>query len=293
MGRYQSKSVLQNPNSYVPGVGYTSLGIPSWLPYNPYNMHRIYKLGLGNLHYSYSGTILPPWCRSGCSPESTEYLHIFVATVPQLVVSTLYFLINHQLTLMIQLRDWTSLATERRPLRVSDPEPGSDQISTYWLSLPYRYSIPLLILSAGSSWLTSQTLYFYRYMAYDNDGEPHLYANPAGSNYIHTQSSRVFQGLGFSAFGLFLSLVLGALVFIASIAFSLRRCAPGLPLGPTNSLVIAAACHPPDNDRYAARKKVRWGAIDDGQDRVGPDAPQHCTITSRRVTSPVVGMWYA
>lgn len=291
MGIHQEKITYPMDEYYTPGEGYVTWSIPMWFSYNPFSIHHISKVGLGELHYSYTGTLQPPWCRPDCSRVSTESFHMFVATVPQLVVSALYVLLNHHLTLMIQLRDWIRLATHRQPLRVSTPAPDSDQISTYWLSLPYQYSVPLLVLSAGSSWLTSQTLYFYRFMAYDNDGEPHLYDNPA-SSHIHTQSARVVQGLGFSALGLFLLLVLGALVFFASLAFALRKCAPGLPPGPTNSLVVAAACHPPGNDRYAARKKVRWGVVENGRDGMRPETAQHCTITSRRVASPVVGRWY-
>lgn len=62
---------------------------------------------------------------------------MLLTNIPQLVVSAMYLCLNHQLTLMIQLRDWTSLASRRQPLRVSDPEPNSEQKSTYWLSLPY------------------------------------------------------------------------------------------------------------------------------------------------------------
>jgi hypothetical protein len=75
------------------------------------------------------------------------------ANIPKPAVSMIYLCLNHQLTLMIQLPDWTNLALHRQPLRVSDPEPNSDQTSTYWLSIPYQYSVPLLLSSVLMGWL--------------------------------------------------------------------------------------------------------------------------------------------
>ncbi|KAK7182092.1 hypothetical protein PSPO01_11815 [Paraphaeosphaeria sporulosa] len=194
-------------------------------------------------------------------------------------MSAMYLSLNYHLTAMVQLRDWTRLATKRQPLRVSNPESNSDQISTYWLSLPYAYSIPSLLSAAILGWLVSQTLFFYRHRAYDNDGERFIYYEA--------------PGLGYSVFGLICSLLFGTIVFVASLAVGLQKCPPGPPLGPSNSLVIAAACHPPASDRHAARKKVKWGAIHTESRTGRRAAPYHCTITSRKVESPVVGRWYA
>lgn len=204
---------------------------------------------------------------------------MILANLPQFAVSGLYFCLNHQLTLMIQLRDWARFASSRQSLRVSNPEPGSDQISTYWLSLPYRYSMPLLATSASLGWLASQTVFIVRYKTYDEV-------------YFDRVPESMFA-LGFSAIALIFFMAFVTAIFILSGAIGMCKCAPGMPLGPSNSLVIAAACHPPELDRYAGRKKVKWGAIVTGRDNEEGSTPHHCTITSRRVESPVEGRWYA
>lgn len=228
-----------------------------------------------------------------CRYLGTDYFHMIIATTPQLVLSALYLGLNHHLTAMVQLRDWKRLGTTRRPLRVSHPEANSDQVSTYWLSLPYAYSIPSLISSYILGWLASKTLYFYRHRAYDNDGERFIYYEPPGQYRPFSGETQVFQGLGYSFFGLNCSLLFGIIVFIISLALGLQKCAPGPPLRPSDSLVLAAACHPPTSDRHAARNLVQWGAIHTEGSTGSRDSPHHCTITSRKVENPVVGRWYA
>jgi len=152
---------------------------------------------------------------------------------------------------MVQLRDWTRLVLYRQPLRVSNPEPESEQVSTYWLSLPYRYSIPQIISSVLLGWLASQAVFFYRNTWYDNGGHENLKKERLlpgeGDHY----------GMGYSALGALCSILFHVLVFLVSVVLGFWKCAPGLPLGPTNSLVISAAWHPPEGDRHAARKKVQ------------------------------------
>ena len=207
---------------------------------------------------------------------------MLVGSLPQLIVSEIYIAVNYQFTVMIHLRDWTKLAFRQRPLRVSDPEPASDQVSTYRLSLPYQYSIPLLISSVTLGWLVSQTLFFHRFIWYDNEGNVFKISNlnlrrPTTPSILHV---RVEHGLGYSALGVICSIMFGVSIFGVSMAMGPRKCAPGLPLAPTNSLIIAAACHPPENDRNAARKLVKWGAIQTGNDADRQPLAQHCTITS-------------
>lgn len=78
-----------------------------------------------------------------------------------------------------------------------------------------------------------------------------------------------------------------------SLAVGLAKCAPGLTLGPTNSLVVAAVCHPLENDYDAAKRTVRWGAIPNENNTEYQHSTGHCTITSRRVEAPIEGRWYA
>lgn len=200
---------------------------------------------------------------------------IILTSLPQLAVAAIYLSLNHQLTLIIQLRDWASLAWCRQGLRVSDPEPGSDQISTRWLSLPYCYSVPLLITSFLMGWLLSQTIFIVRFDLYDD--------------VFVEDVDRGRYSIGFSVVALVCSVVVGLLILGTSVAVGFCKCPPGLPLGPSNSLVIAAACQPPENDPYAARRMVMWGAVPIGDSN---ELQRRCTMTSRRVMYPVEGEWY-
>lgn len=71
---------------------------------------------------------------------------VLLANLPQILLSLAYVAYNGLFTSMLLAKEWQSFSMYRQPLRVSKPE-GS-QISTRWLSLPYRYSIPLLASSS-------------------------------------------------------------------------------------------------------------------------------------------------
>ena len=257
--------------------------------YINHNLHSLWNMGLGTLNeHSLTETTLCDFIFSSirdnkkwvkCRITYGGVSAMILANFPQLSVSAMYLSLNHQLTLMIQLRDWAGLASRRQAIRVSNPELASDQVSTYWLSLPYRYSIPLLLTSVSLGWLVSQTLFIVRYALY----------NDASID----DAPNVSYKMGFSAIALIYSLIFGLVIFGASVAIGFCKCNPGMPISPSNSLVIAAACHPPERDRFAARKMVRWGAIPTGGNTETVNSPHHCTITSRRVEDPIEGRWYA
>jgi hypothetical protein len=265
----------------------------------------IWKKGFGNFRSDSWSDTNPPWCyiypmdsdaRRRCVRYGREMSSILISSLPQLIISGLYIAINHQLTIMVHLRDWTRLVLRQQPLRVSDPEPNSAQISTYWLSLPYRYSISLLISSVALGWLVSQALFPVRFLDYD-----HAHPYKMGTNQSWLKAAvdpkgvvpqNLHLGVAYSALAVYSSITAGVTVFVISLALGLKKCAPGMSLGPTNSLVIAAACHPPHNDRNAARKLVQWGVVQSGDD-ANEDPVLHCTITSQKVIYPEEGRWYA
>lgn len=47
--------------------------------------------------------------------------------------------------------------------------PQGEQRSTYWLQLPYAYSIPLITASATLHWLISQSIFLMRVSYNSND----------------------------------------------------------------------------------------------------------------------------
>lgn len=73
-----------------------------------------------------------------------------LANLPQLLLSLAFVAYNGLFTSMLLAQEWQSFGTCRQPLRVSSPKGA--QLATRWLTLPYRYSIPLLV---GSSAMVS------------------------------------------------------------------------------------------------------------------------------------------
>jgi hypothetical protein len=89
-----------------------------------------------------------------------------LANTPQVQLSFLYFSYNALFTAMLAGVEWVSYACKRKGLRVSRLPSGS-QRSTYFFQLPYRFSLPLVILSGILHWLVSQSIILVAVDFYD------------------------------------------------------------------------------------------------------------------------------
>ena len=189
-----------------------------------------------------------------------------LANLPQTFVSFLYLTYNTLLTCMLAGKEWDGFARKRQTLRVTNPV--GNQQSTYWLQLPYKYSIPLLMASAGLHWLMSQTIFFVRIEA--------------------PESERVLLACGYSPIAIITILPVGVILASAIVWNGFRRYGKGMLPDGTSSAVISAACHPPVEDEDAEVWPVMWGAITTENLVIG-----HCCITSFEVSPPVEGKMYA
>lgn len=167
--------------------------------------------------------------------------------------------------------------TPAKALRVSSKEPNSRQRPSYFLSMPYRYAIPLNTSLAVLQFFISQSLYLVQATSF----------NANGSRNYHNDSTRV----GYSLLGIILSLFLGRSTVVAVAILSLRKY-PGapanIPLVSTCSVAISAACHPPQGDDNSYRVPLRYG-MTSLRDGVG-----HCCFTTARDVRPAVpGIPYA
>lgn len=194
---------------------------------------------------------------------------ILLANSPQVPVSIAYFLYNNILTNMLLAAEYSDYARERKPLRVSWPR--GFQRSTYYLSLPYRYGIPLLVAHAGLHWLVSQSLFFVQILPFD------IHKNP------HSEAQLV--ACGFSSIAIIFGIILGSLMVCTILGLGLRRFRTNIPLAASCSAAISAACHPPPDDGHAL-KPVMWGEIPKAQakrERTSSEAdendPLHCSYT--------------
>ena len=206
-------------------------------------------------------------------------LTILIANCPQLLLSFTYLCYNSLFTSMCLAREWNSYAVRRQQLRVTSPE--EDQRSTYWLQLPYRYSLPLLAASALLHWLVSQSIFLARVTVTNEDG------TEATDESIST--------CGYSSIALIFVIGLASLLLFVVIGFGFGKVKCDMPLAGSCSAAISAACHPPEADVNAGLKGLQWGVVKHYRART-ESADQdagHCCFTSLGVTRPIDGKVYA
>jgi hypothetical protein len=131
-----------------------------------YGTHTIWDNGLGQVT---TGSILGGL---STSPSTNGIFRmVLLANTPQLLISFAYFMYNALLTIMLGAVEYDRYGLTRKPLRVSWPRGA--QRSTYYLSLPYRYSLPLLAVSALLHWFVSQAFFFVDIIPFEANGEPY------------------------------------------------------------------------------------------------------------------------
>jgi hypothetical protein len=193
--------------------------------------------------------------------------------LPQVLFSMLYFMFNSLLTMMHSAHEWSSFAKHRKALRVSSPV--GQQRSTYWLQLPWSYSLPTIIASGTLHWLLGRSVYLVKVDVYGYFGAP--------------QSDRDFFACGYSPITVLLLLVLLAAMGVALAAVALQRLESGAPLVRLNSLAIAAACHADPAEKDIAFLPLMWGVL---KDESGADST-HCSFSAKEVSPLQEGVAYA
>ncbi|KAK2597351.1 hypothetical protein QQS21_006048 [Conoideocrella luteorostrata] len=91
--------------------------------------------------------------------------NVLIANLPQLFLSLVYVLYNAMLSTFLVQREFSHCykAAKRKPLRVS--EPMGIQRSSYFISMPLRYGLPLYATSGIMHFLLSQSLFLARITA--------------------------------------------------------------------------------------------------------------------------------
>jgi hypothetical protein len=85
------------------------------------------------------------------------YIFVMFANIWQLVFSMIYFQYNGVLTAMLVSREWTHYKNYKS-LRLTSPE-ATTQRTSYFISMPWRFGVPLLAMSATLHWLLSQSIF--------------------------------------------------------------------------------------------------------------------------------------
>lgn len=215
---------------------------------------------------------------------------ILLANTPQLVFTTLYLLCNVLFSCMLSAAEYNDFATQRKALRVSWPKGA--QRSTYYLSLPYRYSAPLITVSIFMHWLLSRSIFLVKVNAIDVHGRQidNLDHQPTAETEIAPVTA-----CGYSPLAMMITACLGTAAVLTMVGLAMRPLPSRMPLASYCSAAISASCHPPTDDTDASLKPVMWGEVSrdsaDGHDSSDTDqmterSYAHCTFTSKDVVTP-------
>ncbi|KAK0866259.1 hypothetical protein LTR87_015069 [Friedmanniomyces endolithicus] len=201
---------------------------------------------------------------------------VLLANLPQAIVSFLYLTCNGLFTSMLLSHEYSKYAMDqrRKPLRVTTPH--GQQRTTYYLHLPYMYSLPLLVASGTLHWLISESIFLARVSIYSN-GE--------------TSDQDDYSEVGYSCLPILCVVLLGIAMLFFALGMGCRKFASSMPVAGSCSVALAAACHPTKHDEDAAFLPLRWGEVVDvsGAD----DEIRHCCFTSEEVQAMTPGRLYA
>ncbi|KAH6889430.1 hypothetical protein B0T10DRAFT_404784 [Thelonectria olida] len=208
----------------------------------------------------------------GYSKQEKEILtSIFMANAPQLFFSVLYFQYNGLFTCMLSAKEWSDFGRERKSIRVSS-KPLGEQRSRYFLQLPYRFSVPLLLLSILIHWMLSQSIFLVAVEKLINEDD----------NYQLLEWA--FATCGYSPIAImFVILASFIMVLWVGITACLKLPTP-IPLVGGCSLAIAAACHHPDGAAQlnAPLVPLQWGVMGNSEPQE-ESGYRHCGFSSEEV----------
>ncbi|KAF9885145.1 hypothetical protein FE257_000671 [Aspergillus nanangensis] len=200
---------------------------------------------------------------------------VVIANVPQLAITICYYFYNSVLTSMVAAAEYSAYGTSRKPLRMTWPVQDSEQLSTYWLSLPYQYSVPMLVMYTVLHWLVSQSIFYVTLIPYRPDGQVdwgsdrllNPTAEPSGFTSMDPNSSyggsggKTVNSLAYSPLSLFVALLVGAIMILVLVGLSCRKFKSNMPVAGSCSAAISAACHPPhdEDSQKAVLGELMWG----------------------------------
>lgn len=217
--------------------------------------------------------------------DGSVIANVVVANTPQIIITFVYIFYNDAFTRMLVNREYIQFATKRKALRVSRPQ--GQQRATYWLQLPYRYSIPLMLAMVLLHWLVSRSIFLVRITILDNDGL--------------RVPSRDISACGFSPLAILLAFCLSTcMIAVLIVVGRFRSFEAGMPVASSCSVVFSAAVHLPESENEdAALLPLQYGVVpgnasrgvqerDPGDWRANAWASssrpsQHVTFSSREV----------
>ncbi|KAK0636142.1 hypothetical protein B0T17DRAFT_651002 [Bombardia bombarda] len=182
---------------------------------------------------------------------------------------------------MVAAREWSASTTQRKPLRVSE-SPRGLQRESYFLHLPYRLGVPLVVFSILIHWLMSQSIFV---VAVEK-----------------VQASEKTNGwviitCGYSPIAIVFVLALCCVLVLALAVSARRRLLSAMPVAGSCSLVIAAACHDTEGlpQPDSVLLPLQWGVIPSNQNTRPDDGNSmgYCGFSAEKVGQLDPGMVYS
>lgn len=211
---------------------------------------------------------------------------VVLANLPQPLLSLVYLLYNSLFTCMYAEHEWSQLAHQRKGLRVSGMPKGT-QRSSHFLTLPWKFGIPILGLSAVLHWLVSQALFI---IAIDRRGPLGLPANEEPTPWSGRSVEFKHISLGWSPIALIVFMMICGCMPIPIVILGLQRYKSGPPRFVGNSAVLAAAClvAPDEDGSKIAQGHVQWGVVRHPENGVAG----HCALSGLDRPLPEEGLIY-
>jgi len=213
--------------------------------------------------------------------------NVVVANIPQLLLSFMYLNYNGLMTVMSLAQEWSRYGIRRNGLRVSTTPKGA-QRTTYFLQLPYRFSIPIIIVTGTLHWLISQSIFLVSVEAIM------LIQSPAAvlgdPDIWDTANPEYLMTCGYSPPAILASIVVASLLLIWIVGMGFIKLPSSMPVAASCSAAITAACHAPVDgiEESTAEKEVMWGDMREDEMGIG-----HCGFSMREVEQPEDGKLYA
>lgn len=244
------------------------------------DISSLWRYGLGGENLWATAAL--DWMRKmgGISDTAGFFAATLFSNMFQIVFSALYLLYNNLITVLLVAAEWNDFVSERKSLRVSAPL--GMQRGSYFLSLPYSFSLPLILCSGLLHWLISQSVFVIQTVSYTS---PDFHINDALGGSI----------VGYSSLGILLSMLLGGAMVLALVLlgafkkYTVKRPKDGsasppypMPLVSTCSAAISAACHAHPDDTDVGFLPVKWGYVSD----LPGNGPGRLTFTTAR------DVWY-
>ncbi|KAK7606527.1 hypothetical protein JOL62DRAFT_330454 [Phyllosticta paracitricarpa] len=162
----------------------------------PIDLASLWHQGLGSFNpFAYA----IPQVIMRLPPLGQYFVSTLMANIFQVLLSFLYLVYNSLITSLLLADEWNRFLSSRKSLRVSTPR--SLQRSSYFLSLPFKYSVPLTILNTLLHWLVSQCFFVVASVEYVT---PHLERDHSNDSFI----------IGFSTIAIVLVIAVGAVLFL-------------------------------------------------------------------------------